>query len=410
MNNIINELKKNNIVDKKISIAIMSSFLVLTLQYLILVVFSLIGTPTGNKVQLISKVIVGLLYLRALPGVLKRSKIKFIVIYFLAILIFLINYLLFPENHIYLNSLIFPLFFTCLPSLIYAHSMEDWQVLMNVMKQAAKWVFLIGVAIAILIISGFASTGSSYSMSLSYYMLLPAIIYLNDIIDRKKIKSGLIFIVSLLIILSLGARGPVMCVGVFVILKFISTLKDISYTKAILYILLLMIAMVGIIFLDKILLYLYEFLLSKGINSRSLRLFLRDGIYMSGRDAIYSEMIKEIFNKPFLGLGLASDRRILSGRNAYVHNIFIEVIMNFGIIIGALLSLFLLYLLVKNILIKDEQIYTLMIIWISIGFIHLLISSSYLNDFKFWIYLGLSLNSLKDSKINFTIDRKEEYQ
>ena len=68
--------------DKKISIALMSYFVVLTIQYLILIYFNLIETNTGSYIQLLSKSLVGLTFIYALPAVLRRSKIKFLIVYF----------------------------------------------------------------------------------------------------------------------------------------------------------------------------------------------------------------------------------------------------------------------------------------------------------------------------------------
>lgn len=95
---------------------------------------------------------------------------------------------------------------------------------------------------------------------------------------------------------------------------------------------------------------------------------------------------------------MAADRRILHGNNSYVHNIFIEVLVNFGVVMGGLINVFLLYFAFKPIFIKDIKKSDMIIIWISIGFAHLLVSSSYLIDFKFWIYLGLGLKYLNTKK------------
>ncbi len=383
--------------DKKISIAIMSSFAVLTIQYLLLIYFHLIGTKSGQAIQLISKGIVGLLYLLALPVVLKRNRIKFIGVYFIAIFIFILNYGIFIENRIYLKPLIFPLFFTCLPSLIYAYSIKNWDVLMDIMEKVSKVVFIVGVLIAALVFAGHSSVGS-YSMSLSYYMLLPAIMYMNDFLNNISLKVGAALAVSLLVILSLGSRGAVLCIGVFTILKLIKNLKKVTYTRLFIYIILFAIVFVGFIFFDEILEYIYNFLLNYGIKSRSIRLFQRDNIHLSGRDIIYAKVFNEILKSPILGLGLAGDRVILSG--SYAHNIFIELLVNFGVIIGLILVITLLLIIIKSVFTKDLIKYNIIIIWISLGFISLLVSNSYLLDFKFWILLGLSLRIKHCNKYN----------
>jgi len=103
--------------DKKISIALMSSFVVLTIQYLILIYYNLIETNTGSYIQLLSKGLVGLTFIYALPAVLRRSKIKFLIVYFVSIFIFLLQYVIFPENRYYVVDLLFPFYFMSLPAL-----------------------------------------------------------------------------------------------------------------------------------------------------------------------------------------------------------------------------------------------------------------------------------------------------
>lgn len=380
-------IEKNKLEDEKISIAIMSSFAILTVQYLILTYFNLLDTNIGQVIQLISKGLVGLLYLLVLPIVLKRNKIKFFVVYFIVIFIFIFNYAFFNENWIYLKSFVFPLFFTGLPSFIYAYSINDWDVLMDVMKKTSTIVFIVGILIGILVFSGNTFIGT-YSMSLSYYLLLPTIIYMNEFFDRISIRNGLVLAISLLVILALGSRGAIMCAGVFAILKLIKKIKNITYIKVFTYLILFWIIIFGLVFLKEILMYIYDFLLNNfGIRSRSIQLFLRDDVYLSGRDRIYEQVLKEIADNPLLGIGLGGDRVVTGGYQS--HNIFIEIFANFGILIGTIIIIGMLYIVIKSLLIKDEKKYNMIIVWLSIGFIHLLVSSSYLIDFRFWIFIGI---------------------
>lgn len=385
-------INSKTIEDKKISIAIMSSFPILTIQYLILIYFNLLATDAGKMVQITSKILVGLFYLQALPSVLKRNKIKFIGVYFISIFIFILNYAIFRENWTYLQDVIFPLFFICLPSFIYAYRISDWNVLMDVMKRTSNIVFVVGTIIGILTFTGNTSIGA-YSMSLSYYMLLPAIVYINEFFDKITIKNSAIFGISLLVILALGSRGAIMCLGVFAILKLIRNLKNITYKKILVYIILISIVIFSLILLNEILEFIYKFLLNNfGIRSRSIQLFLRDDIYLSGRDRLYDNVLEEIFNNPILGIGLAGDRRII---NTYSHNILIEILASFGIITGIILIIGLGYLVLKSLLTKNFKKYNMIIIWLSIGFVHLFVSGSYLIDFKFWILLGLLTRNFK---------------
>ena len=388
-------INKSNIEDKKISIAIMSSFVVLTIQYLILIYFNLIDTNLGSIVQLISKVLVGFFYLIALPTVFKRNKITFAGIYFIVVFLFLFNYLVFDKNWPYLQTIIFPLFFICLPSFIYAYSIRDWNILMDTMKKASKIVFVIGAIIAILVFMGNSSVGT-YSMSLSYYMLLPTIIYMDDFLDKISLKSGLVVAISLIVILALGSRGAILCAGIFVILKALKSFKTITYNKLLIYLIILFIFVIGIIYIYEILEYLYNVLLNFGIRSRSIQLFLRDDIYLSGREKIYDGVINGILDQPILGIGLAGDRQIIGG--GYAHNIFIEILANFGVILGSFIILILICLIISSLFTKEDKRYNMIIIWISVGFVHLFVSGSYLIEFKFWILLGLVSQNYKNRK------------
>jgi len=391
---VINKTSKTILEDNKISIAIMSSFAILTLQYLILIYFNLIGTPSAYRIQLISKIVVGFFYIIALPTVLRRNKFKFLAVFFISIFIFLLNFLLFNENWIFLKDVIFPYFFTCLPSLIYSYSISDWNVLESVMKKTSLLVFIIGSIIGILVFSNRASIGT-YSMAFSYYMLLPTIVHIDEFLEKFTFKSIFVVSVSLIIILALGSRGAILCVGVFVILKLVQMGKKLSYKTIFIYVIILFLIATFLLLFDTILQNLYDFLLQFGIRSRSIALFLRDDVHLSGRDRLYEDMIQEILDNPVFGIGLAGDRRVIGG---YSHNIFIEVISDFGIIIGGILVLVLAIISYQTLFSQNKMLSNFIVIWFCIGAVSLMVSGSYLTEFKFWIFLGLAIKSLRTSK------------
>ena len=357
----------------------------------------------GSSVQLLSKVLVGLAYLYALPSALKRSLTKFFTIYFFAIFIFLLHYAIFTENRPYIDSLLFPFFFMCLPAFIYSMSVSDLKIFKDVMRKASYIVFCFGVLLGGLVFVGRISIGA-YSMTLSYYMLLPTVMFLDELMDKFSAKMLVFAILSLLTILALGARGPILCIVVFGLLKFIRPNSKRTYKRVIGQLSLLSIGLVILVFLEKIMMSLYDFLLKFGINSRSLVLFFQDGVHLSGRDRIYETIIKEIIDNPIIGIGIAGDRPLFT--SGYVHNIFFEILANFGIIIGSLISILLLIVLVQSLKSKDIENYNISIIWISLGLVHLLVSSSYLIDMRFWIFIGFIVNVLKKKRNNQIVNKE----
>lgn len=398
MNVITNSLEefKTYREDKKISIALMSSFVILTIQYFILIYFNLLESGAGSRIQLISKLLVGVAFLFALPPVLKRSKIKAFEVYVLSIFVFLLHYAIFSENRVYMLNILFPFFFMSLPAFIYTLSIKDLGVFKIMMKKSSYIVFVFGLLIGILVFLGKISVGA-YSMSLSYYMLLPTILFLDELMDKFSLKAIIFASVSLLIILALGSRGAILCIVVFVLLKFARPNSMRTYKRALGHFSIIGAGVVVLIFFEKILMSLYSFLQGFGINSRTLILLLRENIYLSGRDQIYEMVIEEIINHPFLGIGLAGDTRIIG--SSYVHNFFIEAIGNFGVVLGSFIGVGIIIIIINSLLAKDTFKYNLTIVWLCLGFVHLMVSSSYLIDMKFWIFLGLIINmSLSNSK------------
>lgn len=380
----VSSIKKSD--DKKISLALMASFVVLTIQYFVLIAFNLLDTASASRVQLISKFLVGIIFLYALPTVYKKSKIKLIGVYFIAIFVFMINYLLFQNNQVYIRELIFPFFFMCLPAFVYSMSLDDWNVLKQVMKKASFVIFIFGTILGILIFSGGATVGA-YSMSLSYYMLLPTIMYIDDFFDNLSLRALLFSLVSLLVILALGSRGALLCTAVFVVLKFIKSNSKLNFKRVFFYLVLFGMSISMIVNFDRILEFIQYFLLKFGINSRSIMLLLRDNIFLSsGRNSIYQNLTGEISNNPLFGIGLGGDR--VDGLG-YAHNLFLEVMADFGVIAGVIIIIALILLILNSLLIKDKEKYNMLIVWLGLGFVDLMVSGSYLIDMKFWILIGM---------------------
>lgn len=385
-----NILIKNIKADKKISIAIMSSFAVLTIQYLILYYFNLPGSNLGNMIQLASKIIVGFLFILGLPAILQRNWILFVGVYFFSIGIFLYNYLVFSQNSEFLKDIIFPFFFTSLPCFLYSYSIKDRRIFENTMGKIANIVFTLGTLIAILVVLNKISLGR-YSMSLSYYMLLPTIIYLKVFFENFSLKYFISFTISLLVILALGARGPIMCIGIFVIMYLLNNRTKLTYKIIIVYSSILASLMLIFVNINKLLLFMYNFMESFGISSRTLRLFMKGDISSSGRDYLYKEIIYQIKENPIMGIGVTGDRLYIG---TYTHNVFIEILSGFGVVFGSLIIILLILVSFKSIKQSDRNDSNFMVIWFSIGLAPLIVSGSYLIDFNFWIFFGFALNSI----------------
>lgn len=377
--------------DKKIGIALLTSFVVLTIQYFILIFFNLMDTANGSKVQFLSKAIVGVIYLYALPVVINRNIYKLVGIYCIAIFVFLLNFIFFPENHPYIKEVIFPFFFMCLPAFVYSMSLDDLNILKKIMKKSSLIVFIFGTILFVLTLSGKVSIGV-YSMELSYYMLLPAIMFIDELLENFSPKTMLASLISIMVILSLGSRGALICIVLFIVLKLIRFGFNMTYKKFFYSLLIIGTIMTSLIYFENILKYIDNVLMSFGIRSRSIQIFLSGDVHLSGRDNIYQNIIREIYSNPILGIGLAGDRRFTD--TGYAHNFFLEVLSNFGVVFGSIILIILIFIIMRKLLTVNDGKYNMILVWLSLGFVPLLVSSSYLINIKFWIFMGLIISGL----------------
>lgn len=395
----INDVTITEKGDRRIAIALLSQNVVLMIQYFILFGLGIVGTNVGNSVQLGSKVIVGLTFIIALPTVLKRSFLTLYLTYLVAGLVFIFEFLFFYNNEMYVISLLFDFFCICLPSFIYAYSLKDKEVMSRLMIRFSHITLGIGTLISYLVLFRRLNIGE-YSMTLSYYLLLPSLVFLNKYLTNYAVKYLLLFVLSTAEITLLGSRGALLSIGLYVILWLLVNLKSIykkfNVKKLVFNFTLLTGITFFVVFFREITRYTYYKLILMGIYSRTLSLFINDQIYMSGRDTdLYSVAVDIIRKNPLLGTGIASDRLYLGN---YVHNLFLELAMDFGLILGLVIGLAIIGLAIKTIFLAEIRTAYFILIFFCLGVVPLMVSSSYLVSSWFWIYLGLAI-SVKSTQL-----------
>lgn len=372
--------------DYRISLAILISFVVLAVQYFVLMVFNLYGTPYLFIISLVSKFVVAIVYFYGLPSVLRRLTRLHILAVLFSCLIFFISFSFFEENRTYLLNGAFDIFFMSLPAFIFASSIRNWTAFLNLMQNTAIIVYIFCITLSILSFVGYVKLGT-YSMSLSYFLLYPTIVYLDNFLNKRRVFSGFIFISSMLSILAIGSRGAVLCIIVFAMLRFLFPLEKRKLSNVLSRLVVVVFIIIGLALHKTILSLLYNFLLERGIYSRSLRLFLEGDLHLIGRDRIFANITEAINQNRLFGLGLMGDRVAAEGQ--YAHNIFLEFIADFGIVFGTLISIMTIVMIAKTLYEKDPVKKRIVIMWISLGFVHLMVSSSYLIDIKFWSLIGI---------------------
>ena len=236
-------------------------------------------------------------------------------------------------------------------------------------------------------------------MSFAYMMLNPILICFICGTEGKHLDMILSLLGSF-IILIVGCRGALITLAVFFALYVIGFYiprggKKYGFSKC-----LVILGIIAVVIYSERILAVISYELSRiGFTSRTVNKLIAGGgafIESEGRRAIWSQAINNI---GFWGKGLFGDRTVILdeyAHPAYAHNFILEILVDFGWIIGLILVVFLCGLFIRAVRIAVSSESPVLIKFtfamISIIFAKHMISTSFLTSFDFWFYLGLAAN------------------
>lgn len=303
-----------------------------------------------------------------------RKPALFIGVYGVSILILLLNLVIFPENSEYLiresTRFLLPMVISSALCLI---TVKDIDLIEKIWYYVSWLVF---IEVVFYTIEYFRGTFVilDYNMSFSYGCLLPMVA-----LYRKKKKYSIIASIFLfLIVLSIGSRGAAI---IFVICLFFDIMQN--NKKLILP----MIILVSVIF--TCIPIFVSYLEAIGISSRTLAHFTSGEMFQyDSRESLNDISIDAIINNPF-GVGLWGDRIVLKGEGAYAHNIIVEMLLNWGVLLG--------FIIIIGFVVKFIQLYlhsnkinkNRLVVYLLVCIGPFMASNSYLISPEFGIFCGL---------------------
>lgn len=236
-------------------------------------------------------------------------------------------------------------------------------------------------------------------MSFAYMMLTPILLCLAYGWENNVI-SFLLAVMCAFITFIVGCRGAVVTMAVFFFLYVIfSYIGGNQKKKTVSKLVLLLAIFLVAINAETILSFISITLSGIGFTSRTVNKLLIGGnafVESEGRQAIWSQAIRNI---GFLGKGLFGDRTVILdeyAHAAYAHNVILELLVDFGWIIGIILAfVFVSYVLKAYIVSKkstEPMMHKFSIIMVSLLFAKHMISASFLTSFDFWLYFGFAIN------------------
>lgn len=230
-------------------------------------------------------------------------------------------------------------------------------------------------------------------MYFAYFTIPHVMVMLYDYKQRKKMLSLIAFLLGCLVVTTQGTRGAIVCVLVYVIAiiwQNIASAKPISK----LLILFLLTGLSGVLLFTPVLELFARAMQKKiydlGLSTRVFDTFLQASyIGDSGRSELFSKSVQIIKEAPIFGYGLTGDIGLLG---QYSHNLFLELLIEFGIFVGSALIVTICVVLIRAcIRVKkiDRALLSFLLIFISIGFVKLFMSGSYLTEEWFFFLMGL---------------------
>ena len=144
-----------------------------------------------------------------------------------------------------------------------------------------------------------------------------------------------------------------------------------------------------------------------GYNSRIIEQFFKGSL---SANSARLDIIQQLFSKMFsfgglLGFGINGDR-VITSTHEYSHNIFLELLIEFGWLIGIIAIILLLTLAYKTI--KKKTCFNNIIgILFFINLLALMVSGTFWNSLYFWMFIAICIRVLFKGEECYYVDDDE---
>jgi hypothetical protein len=352
----------------------------------------------------VKEVFIILLYVIPILGGLKyiaskQSSIEF-VFYFACVMIYLCNYILFPENTMYLEKyeaktlfFVFPMIF--IGSLIQKEKL--WKLLFYCSCFSVLWNYYYYTHIVVL--DDYAGTSQfvSENMTKSYANLPHVLMVLWQTFSKPKIWKIVFSALGVLMVFGFGTRGPLLCTSVFIAtyLFFFRTYKNPIIIRMGVVVLLLLF----FIFIDIIFEYIGAYVEQIGLSTRIFDYYTGVGIDdANGRDFVRNWLKPYLDSMPIMGYGIWGTYLLVGG---YPHNLILDLMLTFGYTGGVFLLMLLVATIIAAIRLAADSNQRGFICLLVCGpaILHLMMSGSFLQSQSFFLLLGYCISIISQSAI-----------
>ena len=408
-NSLTNELNndyKMNKADRLISI-VLAILIVLQPVLSAINVFTNIYFANTPLDTLFVYLILSVFIIKALPAIIKRSYLLIIISLFVLFVLCLFSTTLYPENQRYIDEYFKDSFITVFPYLFLGFAMNDYESLSKYLMRIVPFAILSGSLIFIIMLSTLQTISSDY-MAFAYSILPSVILTFYFALTTGKMKYIIFSVIGAALLIAAGTRGTLICLVVYICLYFLTHMKSKKIISTIIVSSVAFIWFTASEGMLDFLNWLNDVFGKIGVSTRILEFFFTNDFFnKEGRDLLADTINNAINEHPLMGYGIFGDRPMLQRfspmptLSMYTHNIILEFMCAFGIIIGSICLIYLAYLIIRtyfvdNSFAKKEFI----LIFLPMAIIKLFMSSSFLLEPYFFLLLGMCFQTIFRSKRN----------
>lgn len=334
---------------------------------------------------------------------IKRVHVNDLLFALIMLLTLIINAIVFPENNILGQDELTELLWCCFGGYFFGLLVYDF--LQREEENDWNLLYLLAVLSTIIMMVFSYKTMASGNvlrflqdrsdMATAYNSLPCLMILCWRGIKKPNIATLILFGLSIIYIFSLGTRGAMLWLLAFVgVCVLFQLVEHGSVSRKIVA---LVVFLIILTFGAEIVVLFEDLFKMYGFSVRIIDKFYTGTFLESdSRRQLWDSIIPYINENWLFGNGLFADRRLIG---TYVHNIVLEMLLNFGYFGGGLLLLFVIFLIFYSIHIeKSSNIRSIIIalFFSSIG--KLLMSSSYLREPLFFVLIAICVSAIRSAK------------
>lgn len=221
----------NNRTDRWLSQSIMFFFIIQSANSSIKTIFPSLADAYGSLISALSGCLILFFIIKSMVFVLRRNRSAVFFSYFLFSIIYGVSLLLniqrgAPVDALIKESLLWTMIWW-IPMGLMVYSIYNKSILY---EQMIRWSYLLSVVTMTAMVSYVTNiltlnmeslNRGNYNMFFSYMLVLPLILHLNEIVEKRYKWNVVFFIFEFFAILTNGSRGALLCVGGFLLLKFL---------------------------------------------------------------------------------------------------------------------------------------------------------------------------------------------